>query len=74
MRLCGVASCLLAPICLAGQGLPVAAKAGQGGNITPKSWVPPRTADGQPDLRGRVDQPHSDAVGTARRIRGQSSF
>jgi len=40
---------LLAPIGLAGQGLPVVAKPAI---AAPKSWAPARTADGQPDLQG----------------------
>jgi len=41
---------LLAPCYLAGQSVPVAAKAAATG--TAKSWTPPRTVDGQPDLEG----------------------
>jgi hypothetical protein len=40
---------LFVPVYLAGQGLPVAAKAA---TSTPKSETPKRTADGQPDLEG----------------------
>ena len=40
---------LLAPVCLSGQGLTVAAKPA---TTAPKTWTPPKTADGQPDLQG----------------------
>src|SRR3984957_5865526 len=40
---------LFAPFYLAAQGLPVAAKPA---TAAPKSWNPPHTADGQPDLQG----------------------
>jgi hypothetical protein len=40
---------LLAPVCLMGQGLPVAAKSA---TTASKSWIPPKTVDGQPDLEG----------------------
>src|ERR1700722_4109445 len=40
---------LFAPFYLAAQGLPVAAKPA---TTAYKSWAPPRTADGQPDLQG----------------------
>src|SRR5277367_5400918 len=50
MRL-SVVVVLLAPICLAGQGLTVAAKPAASTG-SPKHWAPPRTPDGQPDLEG----------------------
>ena len=43
---------LLAPIHLTGQGVSVAAKAAKAARSTSKSWIAPRTADGQPDLQG----------------------
>src|ERR1700722_649141 len=45
---------LLAPICLAGQSLPVAAKAAKAATT---NWVLPRTPDGQPDLEGVWSNP-----------------
>jgi hypothetical protein len=51
MRLRAMATlvALFAPVYLSSQGLPVTAKAA---TSTSKSWTPPRTADGQPDLEG----------------------
>jgi hypothetical protein len=51
MRLRAMATlvALLVPVYLSSQGLPVTAKAA---TSTSKSWTPPRTADGQPDLEG----------------------
>jgi hypothetical protein len=45
---------LLAPICLTGQSLPVAAKTAKAATA---SWLPPRTPDGQPDLEGVWSNP-----------------
>jgi len=51
MRLRAMAAlgALFVPVYLAGQGLPVTAKAATSAS---KSWTPQRTADGQPDLEG----------------------
>jgi hypothetical protein len=51
MRLRAMATlvALLVPVYLSSQGLPVTAKAA---TSTSKSWTPPRTPDGQPDLEG----------------------
>jgi hypothetical protein len=43
---------LLLPLCAASQASPAVAKAAAAASSAPKTWVPPRTADGQPDLQG----------------------